>query len=409
MRILYVHPRAWIGEYAMLVKLRDLGHDVCALEESRELDGRKRRLDAYFRTPEDGIATLWFDPRRGWERLATWLPDRVFRGAFDGRNLVHRMWVITEAARRFGPEAIVCSDGFIYAISAAFLKRLGLLRTRLISSYIGGDIMDIPEGDYGRRRTPLTNWMIRASLPGIDVMRAVSPMLRTVLLADGAEPARVHVCPSHLTADERVLAAIRSARPEIRERVRRRHGIPADAPIVVTLSGNQKGKGIQVLAEAWPRVVAACPAARWLLCGHDDPWLARGVWPVIERGGLRNTVFPTGRLESPSTYEHLAAAEINVNPSLGEGLNMVTVEAAAVGTPTVTSDAAGVAHWVDSFGAGAVVKSADPSALADAIIRMLSDPALCRQRAEAAVAMAREFSIDRIADELVALASPELH
>src|SRR5262249_44174994 len=200
MRILYVHPKAWIGEYAMLVKLRELGHDVCALEESREIDGRKRRLDAYFRTPGDGIATLWFDPRRGWERLATRLPGRLFRGALDGRNLGHGMWVITEAARRFGPEAIVCSDGFTYAISAAFLKRLGLLRTRLISSYIGGDIMDIPEADYGRRRTPLTNWMIRASLGGIDVMRPVSPMLRAVALAAGAAPPRVRVCPSHLPA-----------------------------------------------------------------------------------------------------------------------------------------------------------------------------------------------------------------
>jgi len=409
MRILYVHPRAWIGEYAMLVKLRELGHDVCALEESRELDGRKRRLDACFRNPGDGIATLWFDPRRGWERLATWLPDRVFRGAFDGRNLVHRMWVIAEAARRFGPEVIVCSDGFTYAISAAFLKRLGLLRTRLISSYIGGDILDIPEADYGRRRTPMTSWMIRASLGGIDVMRPVSPMLRDVLLADGADPARVRVCPSHLTADERVLEAIRSARSEIRERVRMRHGVPPDSPLVVTLSGNQKGKGIQVLAGAWPAIVSACPEARWLLCGHDDPWLARSVWPVIERHGLRNTAYATGRLDSPANYEHLAAAEINVNPSLGEGLNMVTVEAAAVGTPSVTSDAAGIAHWVGSFGAGVVVKSADPSAFASAIIRALSDPVSCSRWAAAAVTMAREFSIDRIAGEIVALASPELN
>lgn len=406
MRILYLHPKAWIGEYAILKKLCSLGHEVCVLEESRALGGHKRQLADHFRVPNDGISTLWFDPRRGWERLVTWIPDRVFRRAFDGRNLVHRMWVIAEAVERFMPQAIVCSDGFTYAISAAFLKKLGLLETRLIASYIGGDILDIPEADVGRRRTPLTNWIIRNSLSGVDILRPVSPMLREVLLADGADPSRVQVCPNHLTVDETVLAGIRSDRLRIRERIRGRYGIAADAPLAVTLSGNQKGKGMHVLAEAWPAVVAACPSARWLLCGHDDPWLERGVWPVIERHGLRDTVIATGPLASPDTYEHLAAGEVNVNPSLGEGLNMVAVEAAAIGTPSITSDAAGVAHWVASFGAGVVVSRGDPSAFANAILQGFGDRALRAQWAAAGVAMANEFSIDRIASELMALASP---
>jgi len=407
MRILYLHPNAWIGEYAMLAKLAALGHQIFVLEEKRGLEqGGKRQVAGYFKSATDGITTLWYDPRRGWERLVTWIPDRVFRRAFDGRNLVHRMWVIAEAVQRFSPDAIVCSDGFTYAISAAFLKRLGLLRARLIVSYIGGDILDIPAAEYGRRRTPLTDWLIRASLPPADVLRPVSPMLRAVLLHDGAQPSRIHVCPSHLAADERALAQIRSERSGVRRRTRSRYGITEDVPLVVTLSGNQKGKGMQVLAEAWPAVVERCPGARWLLCGHDDPWLQSAVWPLLERQSLRDTVIATGRLEAPVTYEHLAAAEVNVNPSLGEGLNMVTVEVAAVGTPSVTSDAAGIAHWVASRGAGAVVPVGDPAALASAVIQALNDGGLREQWSAAGVAMAREFSLEGIAGDLLALAQP---
>ena len=406
MRILYLHPNAWIGEYAMLVRLRELGHEVSVLEEKRGLAGGKRALADHFRSPGDGIATFWYDPRRGWERLATWIPDRVFRRAFDGRNLVHRMWVIAEAVRRFAPDAILCSDGFTYAIPAAFLKRLGRLRPRLVVGYIGGDVLDIPAADYGRRRTPLTHWMIRASVAAADALRPVSPLLREVLLADGADPARLRVVPSHLTADERALARIHAERDAVRARVRARYGIAPDAPLVVTLSGNQKGKGIQVLADAWPAIASACPGARWLLCGHDDPWLARGVWPVLERGGARASVVATGRLDSPHTYEHLAAADLNVNPSLGEGLNMVTVEAAAVGTPSITSDAAGIAHWVGRCAAGAVVAVGDAGALARAVIEALREGALRARWGDAGVAMAREFSLDRIAAELLELARP---
>jgi glycosyltransferase involved in cell wall biosynthesis len=404
MRILYLHPNAWIGEYAMLVKLGELGHQVFVLEEKRGLEqGSKRQLAGYFKSATDGITTLWYDPRRGWERLVTWIPDRIFRRAFDGRNLVHRMWVIAEALRRFSPDAIVCSDGFTYAISAAFLKRLGLLRARLIVSYIGGDILDCPEADVGRRRTPMTDWLIRKSLPGIDTLRPVSPMLRDVLLRDRAESSRVHLCPSHLPFDQRPFARILKERPTVRNRVRALYGIGEDAAVVVTLCGNQKGKGIHVLAKAWPAVVSACPGARWLLCGPVDRWLEREVWPQLERAGVRNTVIQTGRVEPPVTFEHLAAGDVNVNPSLCEGLNMVTVEAAAVGTPTITSDGAGIAYWIEAFRAGVVVPRGEARALASAVILAFEDRGTREQWAAAATAMAEEFSLQRISAELLHL------
>src|SRR5581483_10570696 len=110
MRVLYLHPRAWIGEYAMMRELRARGFDVCALEEQRGLEHGARHLAPFYREPGDGIATLWYDPRRGLEKALTWIPDRVFRRGFDGRNLAHRMWIIRAAVRRFRPDAIVCSD-----------------------------------------------------------------------------------------------------------------------------------------------------------------------------------------------------------------------------------------------------------------------------------------------------------
>ena len=35
MKILYLHPQSWSGKYGMLTKLKNLGHDVCVLEEWR--------------------------------------------------------------------------------------------------------------------------------------------------------------------------------------------------------------------------------------------------------------------------------------------------------------------------------------------------------------------------------------
>jgi glycosyltransferase involved in cell wall biosynthesis len=405
MRILYLHPDSWTGEYPVLARLRDLGHEIFVLEERRGLASGKRQVADHFRVPGDGIATLWYDPRLGWERLVTWLLDRVFRRAFDGRNLVHRMWVIAQAVRRFRPDAVICSDGFSYAVPAAFLRRAGLLRPRLIIGYIGGDILDDAEAEYGRRRTPGVTRLIRASLRAADVLRPVSPLLAAVLARDGAPADRVHVCPSHLVAPAEVLERVRARRGTLRSEIRRRYSLPDDAPLVVTLSMNQKGKGLHLLARAWPRVAQAVPGIRWLLCGPAHEWLDAAVWPPLRQGAAADSVVATGPLAGESVFEHLAAADLNVNPTLCEGLNMVVVEAAAVGTPSVTSDAAGVADWVRRYRAGAVFPRGDSRALADAIISAFRERDALRQWSSAAVAMTSDFRLDRVAAALLDLMS----
>ena len=102
MRILFLHPLGWGGEYAILAEFQRRGYEVCVLEERREGMSGKRLLAEYFREPGDGIRTLWYHPGRGAERVLTLPIDRYFRKTFDGRNLAHRMWVIREAARRYG-------------------------------------------------------------------------------------------------------------------------------------------------------------------------------------------------------------------------------------------------------------------------------------------------------------------
>ena len=63
--------------------------------------------------------------------------------------------------------------------------------------------------------------------------------------------------------------------------------------------------------------------------------------------------------------EHLLSAELHVNPSLCESLNMATVEAAAVGTPSVCSDGAGIVDWIRRYDAGVVVPRTQIAPLGD--------------------------------------------
>jgi glycosyltransferase involved in cell wall biosynthesis len=131
------------------------------------------------------------------------------------------------------------------------------------------------------------------------------------------------------------------------------------------------------------------------------------VWPAIRAAHVAGTVIVAGPLSASDVFEHLAAADVHVNPSLCESLNMVTVEAAAVGTPTITSDGAGIAHWVSAYHAGAVVPAGEGGKLADAIIFAFQNMAELAAWATASRAMASEFTLDRIAAGLLSMMSGE--
>jgi glycosyltransferase involved in cell wall biosynthesis len=372
MRILFLHPLGWSGEYSILTEFRRRGYEVCVLEERREGMSGKRLLADHFLEPGDGMRTLWYHPGRGAERVLTFPVDRYFRKTFDGRNLGHRMWVIREAVRAFAPDLVYCTDGFSYAVPAGLLKRFGLLHLPLVASYIGGDILDCSHMGYGRRRTPQLDWLMRTSIAHIDALRALCDSLERALLKDGADSARIARIPIQIGAAREVYEEVYAQRAQASAEVRDRLGIPQNARMLVTLSDNYYSKGIQDLARAWPGVLAAHPDAWWILAGPENSWMEKGIFPLLDASVGRARVRLTGRLRGRETYAHLAAADLNVNPTLCEGINMVAVDAAAVGTPTISSDAAGVSDWIRRHDCGLVYAAGDVPALERGVIEALA-------------------------------------
>jgi glycosyltransferase involved in cell wall biosynthesis len=105
---------------------------------------------------------------------------------------------------------------------------------------------------------------------------------------------------------------------------------------------------------------------------------------VVDQLGVGHRVFFTGKIGPGELVRLYCEAEVAVIPSLYEGFGFPAAEAMACELPVVASTAGALPEVVGHNGAGILVPPRDASALAQAILRLLTDPDLRRQMGRAA-------------------------
>lgn len=170
---------------------------------------------------------------------------------------------------------------------------------------------------------------------------------------------------------------------------------PAERDLVVFVGRLEHYKGVDVLLDAWPRVRAACPAARLVIAGsggagEDMRRRASGV----EFGG---SVTFAGFVSEDEKVALLRRATVVVQPSRKEGWGLTVLEANACGTPVVATDVPGLRDSVRD-GTTGLLAAPEPAALASSLVAVLSDDALRARLADAARAWSERFSWDHVTD-----------
>jgi len=195
--------------------------------------------------------------------------------------------------------------------------------------------------------------------------------------------------------------------------VRDELGIPPRAPLVLFLGGVSTIKGAHVLLPALVAARERVPEMHALVAGAERPWsrspaarAARAVLPLLGTGTERQRFLRAhhrGAMEGwvrllshrPDPERLMAAADLVVFPSTVPHFARPVIEAGAMATPVVASRLGGMEELVDDGRTGLLVPPRDPAALADAIVRVLTEPGLARRMGEAG----HEASLRRFARE----------
>ena len=159
-------------------------------------------------------------------------------------------------------------------------------------------------------------------------------------------------------------------------------------------------KGFRVAVRAFEVLADEMPDLRLVVAGDGDERGAVGELPPP----VRARVDMLGAVRHEALPPYHAAADAFVAPALGqESFGLVLVEAMAAGLPVVATRIPGYDEVVRDGVDGLLVPPDDPAALAAAILRVLTDPALALRLAGSGKARAAEFSWDRVAAQVEAV------
>jgi len=180
-----------------------------------------------------------------------------------------------------------------------------------------------------------------------------------------------------------------SARLEARVGARERLGIEAGEFVLLLIGNDLKNKGLDALL----RALAGCGDLSWkLLVVGDD---AYAVYEKLLRDmgiAARVLFLPS----SPKVLQFYAAADAYAGPSLEDAFGMPVLEAMACGLPVVSSSHAGVSELITSGIDGIVLNDPqDPSEVASALRKMMTEPEWCRAMGEQATMTTQKHSWDQ--------------
>lgn len=197
-------------------------------------------------------------------------------------------------------------------------------------------------------------------LKSADKIIAVSNATKNYVLSLGAAAEKVEVVYNGVDLDRfRIF-------PAAKAKIRKKHSIPLNAVVAVTVRRLVYKNGIDTLIEAAKMALKMNKDLVFLVIGRGPDFV--DIKAKIEQLGISQRFILAGFVPDEDLPDYYNAADFFVLPSKsGEGLPLVALEAMACGLPLVTTDVGGIREILIK-GYGKLVPPDAPKTLADAIL-----------------------------------------
>lgn len=240
---------------------------------------------------------------------------------------------------------------------------------------------------------------------GAHLVLCTSEVVRADVLGFGVSPSKARLFPNAIDA-----AGFPSYPATDILRIRQQLGVTAEERLLVNVGRIDPQKGLDVLLEAFARVIESRPASKLALVGgvclegqartRGDAYQAR-LKDLTMRLGLEGKVLFLGtRRDVPLL---LKAADLYVHSALWEGLPLAVLEALAAALPVIMTDCSGRLPGFDD-GHGFMVPKGSSTELSSRMLELLerSDEELAAMGARGRALALESYDIAPVGRQFVA-------
>lgn len=275
-------------------------------------------------------------------------------------------WVLLKAVTRFmrheNPDIVhvqYMAPGFIAVLGA----RLAGVRTVFATVHQ-------PGRTYGYKAKLLLNVAAKLCTTFFCISRSVEESwFGNSAVFDPSRSDKRRHCTIYNAVD---VPAIRALVAQGEKQKLRQHLGLHSVPVIGCIGRLRCEKGQIILIEAMAEVLKFFPSVQLVLIGDGPDWSM--LCNRIDELGLRDNVRMLGSMSQDDVFRHLSVMDLMAVPSLFEGFGLVAAESMAAGLPVVGSDVDGLAELIEDGVTGYLVEPSDSSALANALLKLLSNP-----------------------------------
>ena len=251
-------------------------------------------------------------------------------------------------------------------------------------------LLNLQEGrDFAKNFGVVRHRLFSTIVSQSDHIVAISRYLASIAERFGARSA-IDIIPNGVDLARFGALRCRASLTAVRQRI----GVENDEDLIISTSRFAEKNGLEHLIRALPSILER-RQVKLLLMGSGP--LANRLRLVAHSLGVASRVILHPPLDHEKLVHYLAAADLFVRPSLSEGFGNSFIEAMAAGVPIVATNVGGIADFLRPGVNGMSCEPSSPPSVAEAVLRVLDDPALRSRLVESGRATAAEYNWTRIA------------
>jgi glycosyltransferase involved in cell wall biosynthesis len=154
------------------------------------------------------------------------------------------------------------------------------------------------------------------------------------------------------------------------------YDLPADATILCAAGRLVWAKGYDDLIAAFGLLRDTLPNLHCAIAGGGE--LHAALAAQIRRAGLGERIHLLGHLQRQTVWSLVNSSDVFVMTSRSEGTPVALLEAAALAKPIVATRAGGIPEIIAHGELGLLVDVGDTAGIANAVVRLVSDPEYAR-------------------------------